>query len=52
MLPRKRTARHPGEVLGTSPEFWMNPQVIYDLASISPPKVVREDTAALTPLNS
>jgi len=89
MLPSKRTATHPGEVLklefieplgltqtqlanhlkipiqrvnelvrgkrgvtpdtawllskalGTSPEFWMNLQVNYDLTSISPPKGVK-----------
>ena len=27
--------------LGTSPEFWMNLQVNYDLTSISPPKGVK-----------
>jgi addiction module HigA family antidote len=29
------------KALGTSPEFWMNLQVNYDLTSISPPKGVK-----------
>ena len=29
------------KALGTSPEFWMNLQVSYDLTSISPPKGVK-----------
>ena len=29
------------QALGTSPEFWMNLQVNYDLTSVSPPKGIK-----------
>jgi len=45
------TAWRLSQALGTSPEFWMNLQVNYDLTSTIPPKGVKRLVAGSSSLN-